>query len=134
MHYNDEKDYLMRMMKEAARVLFSVVLGKQYTQVELEKEAKYQVSGKRLDSYREMSDQGNINEAENMLLEDIDYNNNKEVAAAILVYQYIGEKDEAFLRGNGYSREEALDGLKHLAELAGYQEVCDVFGAEVGNQ
>lgn len=134
MQYDDEKDYLMRMIKEAARVFFSVALGKQYTQVEPEQESKYQVSGKGLDSYREMIDQGNINEAENMLLEDIDYNSSEEVAAAILVYQYIGEKDEAFLRGNGYSKEEALDGLKQLAERAGYQEVCGVLGPEAENQ
>ena len=28
MLYDDEKDYVMRMIKEAARVMFSVLLGK----------------------------------------------------------------------------------------------------------
>ena len=74
-----------------------------------------------------MVDQGRVNEAENILLEEMDYSRKEDVAAAILVYQYIGEKDEAFLQANGYSREEALDGLKQLAERAGYQEVCGVW-------
>ncbi len=125
MQYSDEKDYLMRMIKEAARVIFSVVLGKGYTQVEPEKEGKYEVSGRKLDSYRDMVDQGNINEAENLLLEEIDYKNKDEVAAAVLLYQYIVEKEDAFLKANGYSREEALEGLKQLAQEAGYPGVWD---------
>ena len=46
MLYDDEKDYVMRMIKEAARVMFSVLLGKKYTQVELEQEGKFEVSGR----------------------------------------------------------------------------------------
>jgi len=33
MHYDDEKDYVMRMIKETARILFSLMLGKHYVQV-----------------------------------------------------------------------------------------------------
>lgn len=35
MFTDDEKDYIMRMIKEIARVLASVMLGKKYVQVEL---------------------------------------------------------------------------------------------------
>ena len=52
MLYDDEKDYVMRMIKEAARVMFSVLLGKKYTQVELEQEGKFEVSGRGVDSYK----------------------------------------------------------------------------------
>ena len=40
MIYEEEADYIMRMIKEMARVLFSLMLGKKYTQVELPKENK----------------------------------------------------------------------------------------------
>jgi len=126
MQYNDEKDYIMRMIKEVSRVLFSILLGKKYVRVEMEEENKYGVSGKRLDEYKAMIDRGDINEAENILLEDIDYGNTEEVAAAVLFYQYISQKGEDFLRLNDYSEEEVLDGLKLLAERAGYKEVCDI--------
>lgn len=44
MFTDDEKDYIMRMIKEIARVLASVMLGKKYVQVELPVESKYQIS------------------------------------------------------------------------------------------
>ena len=37
MNFTDEKDYIMRMIKEMVRVLFSLVFGKEYVSVELEK-------------------------------------------------------------------------------------------------
>ena len=46
MNFTDEKDYIMRMIKEMVRVLFSLAFGKKYVSVELEKENKYEVSGK----------------------------------------------------------------------------------------
>ena len=73
-----------------------------------------------------MIDAGNINEAENLLLENIDYTDREETAAAVLLYQYIGEKGDAFLQENGYSLEEALDGLKMLAKRSGYEEVFGI--------
>ena len=46
MNFTDEKDYIMRMIKEMVRVLFPLAFGKEYVSVELEKENKYEVSGK----------------------------------------------------------------------------------------
>lgn len=58
MLYEDEKDYIMRMIKEMVRVLFSLMLGKQYTQVELPGENRFLVSGKNLGDLKEMADRG----------------------------------------------------------------------------
>lgn len=44
MNFEDEKDYSMRMIKEAARILFSLMFGKQYVFVEEEIRNKYEVS------------------------------------------------------------------------------------------
>ena len=68
MNFTDEKDYIMRMIKEMVRVLFSLAFGKKYVSVELEKENKYEVSGKNLKNFLNMIDLGQINEAENILL------------------------------------------------------------------
>ncbi len=125
--YLDEKDYIMRMIKEMVRVLFSLMLGKKYVSVELPDENKYNVSGKGLDDFLRMVDYGQINEAENMLLENLDYDSREENLAAIRLYQYIGEKDEDFLSKCNYSKEEALEGLKMLAEKAGFGEVNKIF-------
>lgn len=126
MQCNDEKDYIMRMIKETARILFSLALKKDYVQAESSKESDFNVSREEPDKYKAMIDAGKINEAENLLLENIDYTDSEEMAAAILFYQYIGEKDDAFLQEHNYSLEEALDGLKQLASHAGYKDVFEV--------
>ena len=126
MDFNDEKDYLMRIIKELVRVLFSLMLGKQYKSVELPKKNKYEISGKALEEFEKMVDEGFINEAENILLENIDYTQKEEVLTAILFYQYIAEKDSDFLTEHNYSKEEALDGIKRLAEKQGYSQISSL--------
>lgn len=127
MDFNDEKDYIMRMIKEITRVLFSIILGKEYRSVELQNENKYEVSGKTLDELEDMVDQGLVNEAENALLENIDYTKEQELIAAVLFYQYVGQKDADFLTLHNYSKEEALDGLKRLTEKSGYGGMDEIF-------
>ena len=123
MYFSDEKDYIMRMIKEMVRILFSLIYGKKYVSVELEKENKYEVSGKNLKSFLDMIDSGQINEAENILLDNIDYANNDEVMAAALFYQYLSEKDSEFLINNNYTKEEVLSGFKQLFVQSGYNNL-----------
>ena len=123
MYLTDEKDYIMRMIKEMVRILFSLIYGKKYVSVELEKENKYEVSGKNLKSFLDMIDSGQINEAENILLDNIDYANNDEVMAAALFYQYLSEKDSEFLINNNYTKEEVLSGFKQLLVQSGYNNL-----------
>ena len=123
MYFTDEKDYIMRLIKEMVRILFSLIYGKKYVSVELEKENKYEVSGENLKSFLDMIDSGQINEAENILLDNIDYANNDEVMAAALFYQYLSEKDSEFLINNNYTKEEVLSGFKQLLVQSGYNNL-----------
>ena len=123
MYFTDEKDYIMRMIKEMVRILFSLIYGKKYVSVELEKENKYEVSGKNLKSFLDMIDSGQINEAENILLDNIDYTNNDDVMSAALFYQYLSEKDSEFLINNNYTKEEVLSGFKQLLVQSGYNNL-----------
>lgn len=126
MNIYDEKDYIMRLIKEMVRVIFSLMLGKQYTSVELPDVNKYEVSGEKLRNLLAMIDQGKINEAENILLSNLDYGNKDEVAAATYFYQYLSEKEEAFLLKNNYSKEEVLEGLKQLVQETGYCDLIEI--------
>lgn len=56
MGFQDEQDYIMRMIKEVIRVLVTVALGKTYKQVELDAENKYEVSGSNVNQWKEMVD------------------------------------------------------------------------------
>ena len=123
MNFTDEKDYIMRMIKEMVRVLFSLAFGKKYVSVELERENKYEVSGKNLKNFLNMIDLGQINEAENILLDSIDYTNKNEVMAVALFYQYLSEKDNQFLENNNYTKEEVLSGFKQLLMKSGYSDL-----------
>ena len=123
MNFTDEKDYIMRMIKEMVRALFSLAFGKKYVSVELEKENKYEVSGKNLKIFLNMIDLGQINEAENILLDSIDYTNKNEVMAVALFYQYLSEKDNQFLENNNYTKEEVLSGFKQLLMKSGYSDL-----------
>ena len=123
MYFTDEKDYIMRMIKEMVRILFSLIYGKKYVSVELEKENKYEVSGENLKSFLDMIDSGQINEAENILLDNIDYTNNDDVMAAALFYQYLSEKDSEFLINNNYTKEEVLSGFKQLLVQSEYNNL-----------
>ena len=128
MNFTDEKDYIMRMIKEMVQVLFSLVFGKKYVSVELEDENKYEVSGNTLKYFFDMIDQGDINEAENLLLEDLDYTNKEEVMAAAFFYQHLSQKDDDFLRRNDYTKEEVLFGFKQLLEKSGYKDLIRLIG------
>ena len=97
MNFEDEKDYIMRIIKESVQLLFSLMLGKNYVSVEQELKNKYEVSGRTLDDLLSMADDGKINEAENIILDGIDYGSKNEVAAAALFYQH-------FIVGRCFSR------------------------------
>ena len=128
MYFTDEKDYIMRMIKEMVRVLFSLIFGKKYVSVELEN--KYEVSGKNLKDFLDMIDSGQINEAENILLDSIDYTDRNEVMAAALFYQYLSEKDSEFLKNNNYTKEEVMSGFKQLLMQSGYTDLLCLVKAE----
>ena len=123
MYFTDEKDYIMRMIKEMVRVLFSLMFGKKYVSVELEKKINMKYQGKNLKDFLDMIDSGQINEAENILLDNIDYTNNDDVMAAALFYQYLSEKDSEFLINNNYTKEEVLSGFKQLLVQSEYNNL-----------
>lgn len=126
MRFEDEKDYIMRMIKEMVSVLFSILLGKQYVSVDEERKNGYEVSGTDLNDLLDMIDNGQINEAENLMLDDIDYSDKKGLAAALLFYQYLSEKKKDFLQDHDYSDEEILEGAKQILQKAGYGDIVKI--------
>ena len=126
MRFEDEKDYIMRMIKEMVSVLFSILLGKQYVSVDEERKNGYEVSGTDLNDLLDMIDNGQINEAENLILDDIYYSDKKGLAAALLFYQYLSEKKKDFLQDHDYSDEEILEGAKQVLKKAGYGDIVKI--------
>ena len=67
----------------------------------------------------EMADRGKINEAENILLTDMDRTDKRYMEMAMSFYLHINKYTDEFLSANGYSRQEILDGVEALAEANG---------------
>lgn len=126
MNYETEKDYIMRMIKEVIRVLASLALGKKYVQVELPLENKYNLADDKLTKLKNMIDDGKVNEAENILLDRMDYTNPEAIAELLFFYEYTSTKPSSFLEQHNYSHEEVLEGLKMLAAKSGCQNVMDM--------
>lgn len=98
MFTDDEKDYIMRMIKEIARVLPASCLGKNMSRMNWPVESKYQISGDKLHHMKTMVDRGEINEAENELLDRIDYADKEALAEAMFFYEYAASKGDEFLK------------------------------------
>ena len=73
----------------------------------------------------QMIDEGEINEAENELLDILTRERETEgihvqlFFEALEVYEYMNEKDDAFLEKNNYCREEILEGIQGVLSMSG---------------
>lgn len=120
-----EQDYIMRMIKEAVRALASVIFGKRMEQDIDEKKERDTVSGS--DASRrifELAGQGMINEAENLLLDSIDYGRMEDFRVVLEFYEYINDFSDDYLEAHNYSREEIKDGIRQCAEGFGVLELA----------
>lgn len=126
MRFEDEKDYIMRMIKEMVSVLFSILLGKQYVSVDEERKNGYEVSGTDLNDLLDMIDNGQINEAENLMLDVLITVIKRDWRQLCCFYQYLSEKKKDFLQDHDYSDEEILDGAKQILQKAGYGDIVKI--------
>ena len=58
----------------------------------------------------------------------MDFNDEKDYIMRIIkeIYQYVSEKDKDFLAAHNYSKEEALDEIKRLAQQQGYGQITSL--------
>lgn len=70
-----------------------------------------------------LADRGEINRAENLLFEELDFSDAKEFSAALAFYRYINEFSDEKLLAADYSREEILEGLRDCAVKFGIDDM-----------
>ncbi|MEG1290964.1 MAG: DUF6483 family protein [Lachnospiraceae bacterium] len=122
-----EQDYIMRMIKQMVAALISVILGKENKIYELPLEDQFQSSEGLLRKLLTMVNDGKINEAENLLYENFDQHNKKDIENAILFYSYLNELDNDFLEKCNFSRDEIEMGVKEIAKKAGMEGLTEIF-------
>ena len=110
-----EQDYIMRMIKEMVRVLFSLMLGKKYVQYELPAENDFTTSDDTYSKVIQMADSGRINEAENLLYKNLDCSDKRYFEMGLAFYEHLNDLTDDFLEAHNYSRQEILDGIENFA-------------------
>ena len=91
----EDKDYIMRLTHEIARMLIRLIFGR-----DIDKEDELPVSVERLQQFKKLTamiDDGQINEAENQLLDELDPDSQSYFEMALLFYEKLGCKSEEFL-------------------------------------
>ena len=121
----EEKDYIMRLIHELIRTLIKLLCGAgpDRSEEELLPAAK---KGRYL-SLRQMLDDGEINQAENLLQEELDIHDRADLEMALLFYRSLNRKSDEFLEDHNFSREEIRDGISYVVDLYGYGSMLDAF-------
>jgi len=114
-----EQDYVMRMIKELIRIIAIVFFHKDYVVYELPKEGEFSKTDYLYKELLSLIEQGKINEAENLLFEELDINNKQYLELALDFYERLNNLDDEFLEKNDFSREEIEEGLRSIAKEFG---------------
>ena len=123
----EDKDYVIRIVHEWIRTLIRLIFGK-----DIDAEEDTGISAEVAEQYRKlmvMIDDGEINEAENILLDGLEEGDRAYFEMALLFYEKLGGKPDEFLAEHDYSRQEVVDGLKYVVNFYGYGSVLDAIGS-----
>ena len=118
--YYFEKDYIMRLIHGIARILARMMLGRE---LDAEGEAillREKATRDRYDFLRAMIDAGQVNEAEERLfdlLETCGWDDREKASLVIAFYDYLNEKEDAFLEAADFSREEIIRGMEDALKI-----------------
>ncbi len=121
----EDKDYVMRIVHEWIRMLIRVIFNR-----DIDKEEDKVIPLEVAEKFRKLTamiDDGEINEAENQLLDGLEEGNRAYFEMALLFYEKLGAKTDEFLEAHDYSRQEVVDGLKYVVNYYGYGSVLDAF-------
>lgn len=119
-----EQDYLVRAIKEMAKVIAKIVLKKTDTD--------YKVSEQMVNSEDElylqlmkMLAEGQVNEAENLLFDKLDGKDKNKLEIALTFYTKLAEYGDDYFKEHNYSKEEVKSGLVDVAKVYGVVNVIN---------
>lgn len=119
-----EQDYIMRIIHEVIRTFLKLVF-----QMDEEKQEEVQFADSEIAGSFEtlcaMADRGEINEAENILYEEIEEGNLEYLKMAVLFYEHLNKMSNEYLEKCDYSRQEVADGMKQMMKRYGYDSLAD---------
>ena len=114
-----ENDVIMRQVRDMARMLAKILFGKDTPTYELEQNEIQTSSDDLYSRLIAMVKQGKINQAENVLYDELDRDEDSTIEVALGFYDYLNELPEEFLEEHNYSKEEVKEGAQSLADRKG---------------
>lgn len=121
-----EQDYIMRLIKEAVRMVLKLLFNIDTASPAIEQLEGLQRQGV-YNGLEQKLDEGAINEAEEKLFEVLDGSDKEDLKLAIMFYSYLNEKDDDFLSAHQFTRQEIKDGLVEVLHRYGVTGIDFVF-------
>ena len=121
-----EQDYIMKMIHQLIEVLLGDIFKEKERALE-ENINKSEDQAKKYNELKHLVDNYNVNQAENLLFENIDINNIEDFKLTLLFYEYVNNKDNEFLEKFNYTREEIGQGIKDISKKYGYENIVNLF-------
>ena len=125
----EDKDYVMRIVHEWIRTLIKLIFNK-----DIDKEEDAEIPLEVMEQFRKLNamiDDGEINEAENILLDGLREGDRTYFEMSLLFYEKLSGKTDEFLAEHDYSREEVVDGLKYVVNYYGYGSLLEAFAKDI---
>lgn len=121
-----EQDYYMRLIHEMIRMTFKLICN-----IDIDKKDEFADWSAddiiEFDHIKQLADQGNIDEAENKLWEDLDGKDQRKLELALRFYEYLNKKDNDYLESHDFTKEEIKDGVYRAVDLYGYSSIFMYF-------
>ena len=123
-----KNDFVLRQIRDMVHMLANIVLGRDTVKYEEKEDMKFSEMSQIYTDLIHMVDNGKINEAENLLFDEIKKDENKSFETALYFYDYLNTLSDSFLEEHNYSREEVKEGVQSLADSRG----LGVLGKDLG--
>jgi len=120
-----EKDYILRMVKDLVKSIAHIVLGKSELEYELPENDEYSRIDYLYVRLLELVNQGKINDAEDMLFDEINTSDMKQFEMAMSFYLYLNDFGDDYLESNDYSRDEISEGIKSICKEYGVSSMVE---------
>ena len=120
-----EKDYILRMIKDLTKSIAHLILGKSEIEYELPKESEYSRVDTLYVKLIELVNMGQINEAEDLLFDEINPSDMRQFEMAMSFYLYLNDFGDDYLEKNNYSRDEITEGIRSICKEYGVSSIVD---------
>ena len=125
-----QDDYILRQIREMIHAVMRMLF--QVNASELSPEVIEDTSARTvLEELLTLTDEGQIDEAENRLYEMTCDGDRQNLEIGLLFYYNLNGKDDDFLEAHNFSREEIMTGIQDLADRYQLSGIAEAFRTEI---